>query len=271
MKLLNFAKPGKGVAKKQIKKRGVIRFFEIYFRAFWRFCTVNIWYFAISLPLLTCGLADAGMAYVARNTSMETPTFGTSDFFDMIKKNWKTALVTGILNVLISALLIFDWFYFFNQAEGENELMNVVLMAGVIFFFVIFTMMNFYIPLLTVTFRPKLLKLYKNSLILSIAGLKRNLPIAIFLGAVYAFVGWSLWATGFNLLLITLYLFLNLFIFPAFRSYLINYNAFIVVKRVMIDPYYEENPEADIEIRRSLGILEEEPNEEDSVFEDNTL
>ncbi|MBQ5810543.1 MAG: DUF624 domain-containing protein, partial [Clostridia bacterium] len=134
-----------------------------------------MWYFIVSLPVITCGLADAGIAYVARNTSMETPTFGTSDFFDMIKKNWKTALITGILNVAISGLLIFDWYYFFNQASGENELMNVILMAGIIFLFAMFTMMNFYIPLLTVTFRPKLMKLYKNSLVLTVAGIKRNL------------------------------------------------------------------------------------------------
>ncbi len=265
MKLLNFEKPGKGVAKKQIKKRGVVRFFEIYFRAFWRFCSVNFWYALVSLPLVTCGLADAGMAYVARNTSMETPTFGTSDFFDMIKKNWKTALVTGILNVGLSALLIFDWFYFFGQAESENELMNIVFMAGIIFLFVMFSMMNLYVPLLTVTFRPKLTKLYKNSLVLAIAGLKRNLPIVLFLGAIYGFVAWSLWATSVNFLLLTLYLFLWLFAFPSFRAYLINYNAFIVVKKIMIDPYYEQNPDADIEIRRSLGILDEE---EETVFTD---
>lgn len=269
MKLLNFSKPGKGVSKKQIKKRGVVRFFEIYFRAFWRFCSVNMWYFIVSLPVITCGLADAGIAYVARNTSMETPTFGTSDFFDMIKKNWKTALITGILNVAISGLLIFDWYYFFNQASGENELMNVILMAGIIFLFAMFTMMNFYIPLLTVTFRPKLMKLYKNSLVLTVAGIKRNLPILLLLCAIYGFVGWTLFVTQINLLLITVYIFMAIFIFPGFRAYLINYNAFIVVKDIMIDPYYAENPDADIEIRRSLGILEDDPEEDENVFSDD--
>ena len=33
-------------------KKGFFRFFELYFRKFWRFLTLNIWYFLITLPML---------------------------------------------------------------------------------------------------------------------------------------------------------------------------------------------------------------------------
>ena len=33
-------------------KKGFFRFFEIYFRKFWRFLTLNLWYFLITLPML---------------------------------------------------------------------------------------------------------------------------------------------------------------------------------------------------------------------------
>ncbi|MBQ5810132.1 MAG: hypothetical protein IIW23_00975, partial [Clostridia bacterium] len=111
--------------------------------------------------------------------------------------------------------------------------------------------------------------LYKNSLVLTVAGIKRNLPLLLLLCAIYGFVGWTLFVTQFNLLLITVYIFMAIFIFPGFRAYLINYNAFIIVKDIMIDPYYAENPDADIEIRRSLGILEDDPEEDENVFSDD--
>lgn len=270
MKLFNFDKPGKGVSKKQLEKRGVVRFFEIYVRAFWRFCTVNFWYCITSLPLVTNGMAQAGLAYVARNTAMETPTFGTSDFFDIMKKNWKTSLVTGIINLLITGLLIFDWYFFYNQAEGEYNTLNILCMAGIMFLYVLFTLMKYYIPLLTVTFRPKLRKLYKNSLVLAVAGIRRNIIIFLILGIIYAAAAGLLWITKINLALVFIYGLVFLFVFPAFRSYLIQYNAFQVVKKIMIDPYYEQHPDEDIEMRRSLGILKDDDEEEqdESVFID---
>ena len=33
-------------------KKGFFRFFELYFRKFWRFLTVNLWYFLVTLPML---------------------------------------------------------------------------------------------------------------------------------------------------------------------------------------------------------------------------
>ena len=33
-------------------KKGFFRFFELYFRKFWRFLTLNIWYFLITLPMV---------------------------------------------------------------------------------------------------------------------------------------------------------------------------------------------------------------------------
>ena len=44
--------------------------------------------------------------------------------------------------------------------------------------------------------------------------------------------------------------------------------AFPPIKKHIIDPYYEENPDLDIEKRRELGLIEEERSEEDAIFED---
>ena len=59
---------------------------------------------------------------------------------------------------------------------------------------------------------------------------------------------------------------------PAFRSFLIQCMIFPVVKRVIIDPYYEEHPDEDIEARRDLNIEtnEEEEKTDDVIFEDRS-
>ena len=64
-------------------------------------------------------------------------------------------------------------------------------------------------------------------------------------------------------------------IFPAFRSYLIQYNIFPLIKKHIIDPYYESHPDEDRTILRTLNIeMENDPalhqntEEEEAVFQD---
>ena len=45
---------------------------------------------------------------------------------------------------------------------------------------------------------------------------------------------------------------------PAFRFLLIQYFVFPSIKKHMIDPYYEQHPDDDIELRRNLGLEIEE-------------
>ena len=54
---------------------------------------------------------------------------------------------------------------------------------------------------------------------------------------------------------------------------LIQFNVFPEVKKYIIDPYYEQHPDEDVEKRRELGLLDYD--EDESVFDDipkdNTL
>ena len=58
--------------------------------------------------------------------------------------------------------------------------------------------------------------------------------------------------------------------FPAFRFLMIQYFTFPAIKKFIIDPYYEEHPDEDIDKRRDLGIEVEEdkPQENDDEFEE---
>ena len=71
---------------------------------------------------------------------------------------------------------------------------------------------------------------------------------------------------GFALLAILLILALC---YPGFKFLLIQYCVFPAIRKYIIDPYYEAHPDADLDKRRQLGVLdEEEPTEEKQDFND---
>ena len=111
----NYNKEGPGVFKDAPKKRTFVVFFETYFRNFWKFLPISIIYSIIVLPQVTMGLANAGITNVARNTARDKHSFGLSDFFETIKKNWKQSLAAGIINTIVYAVLFFDFYFLFKH------------------------------------------------------------------------------------------------------------------------------------------------------------
>ena len=64
-------------------------------------------------------------------------------------------------------------------------------------------------------------------------------------------------------------------IYPGFRAFLIQITIFDCIRKFMIDPYYEEHPDADIQKRLDLGLPVPEQYmpkyEEDEVFADERM
>ena len=268
--LFDYNKPGPGVSKNAPKKKGFIVFFEIFFRKFWKLITANLLYVAITLPLVTVGLSNAGLTYITRNFAREKHAFIAGDFFDTIKKNWKQALPAGIINLVVTFILAFDIYFFMTYSlNADSQILHYILLAVTLSIALFFTFMKYYIFMIMITFKLKLKQIYKNSAILAIAGLKRNLLIFVVLGLLYIA---AIALLFINLVVgITVILFVYILLFPAFRSYLIQYNIFPVIKKFMIDPYYKEHPGEDLEAKRALNIADEEdtPAEgEEPVFQD---
>ena len=111
---MNYVKEGPGISKDAPKKKGFVVFFETFFRNFWKFTMINLVYWIISIPLFTNGLASVGITHIARSTARDKHSFGFSDFFETIGKNFKQGLLAGIINLIVYALLIFDAVFFFN-------------------------------------------------------------------------------------------------------------------------------------------------------------
>lgn len=249
----NYDKEGPGVEKDAPKKRKFIVFFEIYFKNFWKLAVSSLWYLVLTIPIITSGFAAAGFTNVARNISLDKHSFGTSDFFETVKKNWRQALPAGIINVLILFLLIGDILFFINSVTG---VMSVIGLSVVITVSVLFLMMQFYMWTIMITFKLKLKQIYINSFKFTLIGLKKNIFIIFIMLVIFA-VLFGIYLINVNLLALVATL-IGLFAVPGFIFLLIQFNTFDNIKKYMIIPYYNEHPDEDIELRRSMGIYGEE-------------
>ncbi len=283
--LFNYNKEGPGIDKNAPKKRGFFVFFEIYGRKFWKLFQANALFLFVNLPLVTRGLADVGLCKITRNFAREKHAFVKEDFFETIKNNWKQALPVGIINLLVTALFIFNLYYYFvgmfpfvwelfgYDMSGVEPmtlgLLDYIVFGMSILCYTLFTWMKYYIPMMVVTFRLPTKVIYKNAFFFTTVGLKQNILISAVMILIYALVTLICLYVGSWQVLVMVLIVASLFI-PAFRSLLIQFVIFPVIRRTMIDPYYEQNPDADKQLRRDLALdIEDTPEDkEDVVFDD---
>lgn len=264
--LFNYEKEGPGISKNAPKKKTFIVFFETFFRNFWKFITINLVYDLISVPVLTNGLASAGLTNVTRNIARDKHSFGLSDFFDTLKKNWKQALPAGIINTLVYAMLFFDIYFFWFSSKGIMASVGVGICVCILF---IFTVMNYYIWTLMITFKFTLKQIYKNSFKFVFINMKLNLLCFFSLLLVYAVnIGLIFLFQSAFIIVLTLEIFLYILLYPSFRFLLVQFCTFPSIKKYIIDPYYLEHPDEDIDKRRDLGIEVEEEKPQTIVNED---
>lgn len=257
--LFNYEKEGPGVEKNAPQKKSFIVFFELLFKNFWKLAVNSIWYWVLTVFLPTSGLATAGMTNITRNMAIDRHSFGTHDFFETIRKNWKQALPAGIINTIVIAFLAWDIYFFYTYTEGIMSLVCIAICATVL---IVFLMMRYYIWVILISFKLKLKQIYINSFKLSLVGLKSNIVILLGMLVIYAICFGLFWVN----VKITLFLLalIILFFVPGFRFMLIQFNVFKNIKKYMIDPYYNEHPDEDIELRRGLGLLDDEDGYDES-------
>ncbi len=261
--LFNYNKPGRGISKDEPEKKAFFRFFELYFRKFWKLMVANLLYILVSLPIVTRGLAQAGLTVITRNYAREKHAFLTSDFFDAIKKNWKQSLIVGILELLVGGVLLYSLYFYAMSASGELSLKSILPIAVALFITMLFFFARYYLYIQIVTFKMSLKQVLKNSLLFAMAGVKQNLLLSAILLVVYALVALGLWF--FPLIALAIVIIGYVLVFPAFRSFLIQFTIFPLVKSAIIDPYYKEHPGEDLEKRRDLNLS---PTEEETTVEE---
>lgn len=191
--------------------------------------------YSVVLLVFTFGVSTIGLVYNMRNVCTGEHVDTWHDYFYAIKKNIKQGIVVGILDVLIIFLLIYDIIAY--GVEANNEFIFLVFYYASILFAVMYYIMRFYIYIQLVTCKMSIGKMIKNSFLLTALGIKRNL--AGLFGAI-VFVILFMYAyiilPQFSIILLCMFAF-------SFLTYIGVYCAYPVVKRYVIDPYYEDHPD----------------------------
>lgn len=259
----NYNKEGPGVSKDGPEKRTFVKFIEVFFRNVWKMIPVCLVY---CLLFIVPGLSALGMTTVTRSLSRNKHSFGLSDFFTAIKKNWKQGLGIGILNIIITAFLVLDIDFFISNPAVAGKYIGVIGLGISVFLVILFTVMKFYIWFMVITFNMKTAQIYLNSFKFFIINLKNNIIMLLSIGVYWAII-YGLFILGLVTPLIAgILAVLTIFFYPLYHYLVIQFGVFGAIRKYIIDPYYEENPDADIELRRSLGLDVGDSDESD--FED---
>lgn len=266
-KFFDVTKDGKGVSKNETNKRSFFLFFDYFLRNTWRFVWVNLFFTILSLPLVTNGLANVGMSYIARTVSRNKHSFGFSDFSESIKKNWKQGLVVGIINTVIYLLISVG---ILTYIQFSNTALRMISISLTFTCFVLITIMNFYIPTMINTFDYSIGQLYKNAFRFTFISFWRNLFCLIILILIFlASFGILLLCGDYSFLALAVEIVIFALFYPYFAHLLIQFLTFPSLIKYIIEPYYRQHPDADIQLRLELGLQIESDDEDEEDFEDD--
>lgn len=187
---------------------------------------------------ITWGWQNIGATYVLRGLLRGDPVYIFSDFFYAIKRNFKQGLALGLIDFLISAVLLVD-FLFFHQRTGAYGF--DVMYFAILLLMLVWCIMRFYIYNLLITFDMKTFKIIKHAFIFTVLGFGRN--ILAVLGAalliiVHVLLAWFLLPVGVSIPII-----LPFFYIFAATAFMGTYAAYPVIDKYMIAPYAVEEEE----------------------------
>ncbi len=223
--LFNYEKPGRGVGKDEPQKRGFFLFFELYFRKFWRICSLSLSYTLFCVPgfllyffyttflmsnfspikdpgfisymsiyatlfllsFVGLGPASAGHAYVLRNFSREEHSWPWDDFWSKSWANMKQGLGVLILDLLVIGVLFSaaSLYLQLGDAMPFPPLVSTVLGFLAILFLLLYIMMHFFIFPMMVTLDMKLGEILKTSFLLTISHLPGTVCVFLLSGLVF--------------------------------------------------------------------------------------
>ena len=185
--------------------------------------------FALTLLIVfTFGIVNACIAYVMRNIVKGDSTTLISDIKYCVKRNWKQAMLLGIIDLIMVAVIVYDVIFFFSGAGGvASFLFGAMLVVAMLY-----VMMRNYMYILLVTFDLSIWKILKNSFIFALLGFKRN--IVAFLG------GLAVWVLDYMVMTVVfpVGLVLPVIFLISFTTFMGIYAAYPKIKEIMIDPYY---------------------------------
>ena len=298
----SYNKPGRGISKKDAKKRN---YFDIYGRHFSHILGANFWYTLSNIvffvaaillfkayyggeqfftvvsniihgrffivpvlpfvPFAFIGPFTAGYTYVIRNYTKQEPTFLISDFFEHSKKNIKQGLIVSFCSTL-AAYLLTQAFVYYNFFFISNNLPIGVLYTLSAVVLILYTVTLFYIYPIMVTFKMSTKVILKNAWTFAILKLPQNFLIFIFLAAVNVLV--------FYVLILyfppVVYMFVLALFMTGFTAFTANYYIWHVLDKYIVSLVKPKNNEEAIFNDDEYPELNEKYDEE-AIVEDEYL
>ncbi len=136
--------------------------------------TPTIVFFALgALILFTLGFTKVGTTYIYRNIMNGEAVFPLSDFFYVIKKNIKQALILGIIDGLFIAMFVYNIVYLSNAYNAST--MNSIMFFFTIAMCIVYSFIRPYAYIMVFTFDLKIRQIIKNAMYFVILGIKRNI------------------------------------------------------------------------------------------------
>ncbi|MBQ3063733.1 MAG: hypothetical protein IJC99_02885 [Clostridia bacterium] len=203
----------------------------------WRLVIIII---LVAFTVITWGWQQVGATYNLRSLVRGDSCFLWSDYFYAIRRNLKQALIFGLIDVLVTVVLVAD-IVFLLPLAGQ---FGIGLMYGfIIALAIIYFVMRFYIYPMMITFDLSIKKLFKNALIFTMLGIKRNIVALIGVVLIIVLNFFSIiWGLSIGL---SVTLILPFFYLTALIGFIGTYMAYPVIQRYMIDPYTAAKPADD--------------------------
>ncbi len=187
--------------------------------------------------ILANGWLSVGAFYILRGLVRGDAVFVFSDFFYGIKRNFKQGFFFGLLDAVISLVLVFDIVYYSGTVGAFwLDVLFWILTAIA----VLYMIMRPYIYLMLITFNMKLRKMLKNALIFSALGIKRNIMAAL---GILVLVGLHLLLMILFLPKVIITLILPILYIFAAIGFMMVYAAYPIIHRYMIEPYRKAHQE----------------------------
>lgn len=184
----------------------------------------------VVIQLVTYGWQRTATTYILRNLVRGDGVFMFSDYFYAIRRNLKQGFVMGLIDCAALFALGFDLFYFLNApTTGWNNVMYYMIFALVF----IYGVMRFYTYLMMVTFDMKLSKIFKNALIFTVMGFKRNIMALLGMGTLTAIFAVLIIFLG---RMIPAFFIIPFLCLLGFCGFMYTFAAYPVIEKYMIAP-----------------------------------
>lgn len=231
---------------------------------------VMIFTFAmVGLQFFVLGPVHAGFTYLMRNFARREPCFIWMDFRDTIKANWKQSLIHSIISTVIFVLMALAFHYY--GLILQKSLLSTLLRSILLICIIVYTIMQFYIYQLMITFELSLKDIYKNALLFTFVRLPSNvgvLALCLLLLAVIPFMAiWFIPSALSTLIVFLLFCLLLL----SFTLLIINFQAHRAIYKYMLKPIYDQKhaeEQARIEAEDSSWAEDEDEEEDESAEEE---